>query len=47
MATTKSTVKKLDAGGIINTMILLEREPDRVKKEVVGTVTTIQKIVGK
>ena len=25
-------------------MILLEREPERVKKEVVGTVTTIQKI---
>jgi hypothetical protein len=47
MATTKSTVKKLDAGGIINTMILLEREPDRVKKEVVGTVTTIHKISGK
>ena len=28
-------------------MILLEREPDRVKKEVVVTVNTIQKISGK
>jgi ParB-like chromosome segregation protein Spo0J len=37
----------LDAKGIINEMILLEREPERVKKEVVGTVTTIQKITGK
>jgi hypothetical protein len=37
----------LDAEGIINAMILLEREPDRVKKEVVVTVNTIQKISGK
>jgi hypothetical protein len=28
-------------------MILLEREPERVKKEIVDTVSTIQKIVGK
>jgi hypothetical protein len=37
----------LDTDGIINTMILLEREPDRVKKEVVDTVSTIVKISGK
>ena len=36
-----------DIDGIINTMILLEREPDRVKTEVVDTVSTIQKISGK
>jgi len=36
-----------DAEGIINTITLLEREPDRIKKEVVVTVTTIQKISGK
>jgi P2-related tail formation protein len=33
--------------GGINTMILQEMEPERVKKEVVGTATTIQKITGK
>lgn len=37
----------LDTDGIINAMILLEREPDRVKKEVVDTVSTIVKISGK
>jgi len=36
-----------DTDGIINTMILLEREPARVKTEVVDTVSTIQKISGK
>jgi hypothetical protein len=33
-----------DAEGIINEMISLEREPDRVKKEIVFTVNTICKI---
>jgi len=37
----------LDTEGIINAMILLEREPGRVKKEVVDTVSTIVKISGK
>jgi hypothetical protein len=37
----------LDAEGIINAMILLEREPGRVKTEVVVTVNTFQKISGK
>jgi hypothetical protein len=36
-----------DAEGIINAMILLEREPGRVKTEVVVTVNTFQKISGK
>ena len=36
-----------DTDGIINTIILLEREPERINKEIVGTVTTIQKITGK
>ena len=36
-----------DVDKIINTIILLEREPDRVNKEIVVTVTTIQKISGK
>jgi hypothetical protein len=36
--------ESLDAEGIINAMILLEREPERVKTEVVVTVNTIQKI---
>jgi ParB-like chromosome segregation protein Spo0J len=36
-----------DVDGIINTMINLEREPDRVKKEVADTVSAIQKISGK
>jgi len=37
----------LDVDGIINTIINLEREPNRVKKEVAVTVTAIQKISGK
>jgi ParB/RepB/Spo0J family partition protein len=37
----------LDAEGIINEMISLERGPDRVKKEIASTVTAIQKISGK
>jgi len=37
----------LDAEGIVNTMILVERDPDRVKKEVVDTVSTIMNISGK
>jgi hypothetical protein len=37
----------LDVDGIFNTMILVEREPDRVKKEIVDTVSTIVKISGK
>ena len=36
-----------DIDGIINTIILLEREPDRVKKEIVDTVSTIGKISGR
>ena len=36
-----------DIDGIINTIILLEREPERVNNEIVVTVTTIQKIAGK
>ena len=36
-----------DEDGIINTMILMEREPERVKKEIVDTVSTIQKVAGK
>jgi hypothetical protein len=39
--------ESLDAEGIINTMILVEREPERVKTDVVFTVNTIQKISGK
>jgi hypothetical protein len=39
--------ERLDTEGIINAMILLEREPDRVKKEGVVTVNTIGKISGK
>jgi hypothetical protein len=34
----------LDTEGIINTMILQEMDPDRVKKEIVFTVNTICKI---
>jgi hypothetical protein len=37
----------LDAEGIINAMILLKREPDRVKTEFADTVSAIQKISGK
>ena len=37
----------LDAEGIVNTMILVERDPDRVKKEVADTVSTIVNISGK
>ena len=36
-----------DIDGIINTMILSEMQPDRVKTEVVFTVDTICKISGK
>ena len=36
-----------DVEGIINTMVNLEREPDRVKKEVADTVSAIVKISGK
>jgi ParB-like chromosome segregation protein Spo0J len=36
-----------DVNGIIDAMILLERAPDRVKKEVVDTVSTLAKISGK
>jgi ParB family chromosome partitioning protein len=36
-----------DVDGIINTMVNLEREPDRVKKEVADTVSAIVKISGK
>ncbi len=36
-----------DVDGIINTIILMERDPDRIKNEIVVTVTTIQKIAGK
>ena len=36
-----------DVDKVINTLILLEREPERVNIEIVGTVTTIQKISGK
>lgn len=39
--------EKPDTEEIINTLILLEREPERVNKEVVDTVSTIQKIAGK
>jgi hypothetical protein len=41
------TEEGLDAEGIINEMILLEREPDRLKKGIVFTVNTICKISGK
>jgi len=36
-----------DTDGIINTIILLEREPGRVKKEFTDTVSVIVKISGK
>jgi hypothetical protein len=36
-----------DIDGIINTMILLERDPGRIKNEIVVTVTTILNISGK
>ena len=36
-----------DVDGIINTMILLQREPERINAEIVATVATIQKITGK
>jgi len=36
-----------DIDGIINTIILVERDPERVKKEVVDTVSTIMNISGK
>jgi hypothetical protein len=36
-----------DVNGIIDAMILLARDPDRVKKEVVDTVSTLVKISGK
>jgi len=36
-----------DIDGIINLIILLERDPARINTEIVGTVTTIQKITSK
>ena len=36
-----------DIDGIMNTMISLEREPDRVKTEIADTVSAIQKVSGK
>jgi len=36
-----------DTDGIINTMILVERDPERVKKEIVDTVSTIMNKSGK
>ena len=36
-----------DIDGIINTLILLQREPERINAEIVATVATIQKITTK
>jgi ParB family transcriptional regulator, chromosome partitioning protein len=37
----------LDLGGIVNALVSLERDPERVKKEIADTVSAISKISGK